>query len=296
MKAIIFGANGQDAFFLNELLEEKGIKVIKISRNNAQIIGDVSDYKFVYSLIEEYLPDYIFHLAATSSTNHSFLFENNQSISNGTINILESVRLVIPTTKVFLSGSAMQFKNNGLPIDEETEFDASSPYSVARIHAAYLGRYYREYFNLKVYIGYFFNHDSEFRSAKHINKKIIDELRLIKSGKQSKLVIGNREVKKEFNFAGDVVNAVWVLVNQEQVYEAVIGSGIAYSINDWIKIVCDLLGINYDNLIIETDNKYKSEYKTLVSNPQKIKSIGWECQVDIISLATRMTISKHKLI
>jgi GDPmannose 4,6-dehydratase len=290
MKAIIFGANGQDGFFLNSLLEGLRIDVIKVSRKNTKIIGDVSDYNFVYNLTNYHKPDFIFHLAAASSTSHEYLFENNLSISNGTINILESVRLVSPTTKVFLSGSAMQFKNKGLPIDEDTEFEASSPYSVSRIHSAHLGRYYREHFNLKVYLGYFFNHDSEFRSPKHVNKKIIDELKLIKSGKQSKLVIGNPEVKKEFNFAGDIVKAVWILVNQDQVYEAVIGSGIAYSIKDWIKIVCDLLRISYDNLIIETDNKYRSEYKTLVSNPQKIKSIGWESEVDIISLAKRMLI------
>jgi GDPmannose 4,6-dehydratase len=288
LKAIIFGANGQDAYFLNKLLESKAIEVINVSRKNAIIIGDVSDYNFVNDLIKNHSPEYVFHLAATSSTNHSFLFENNQSISNGTINILEAVRVTSPSSKVFLSGSAMQFKNVGLPIDEETAFDASSHYSVARIHSVYAGRYYRDYFGLNVYIGYFFNHDSELRSAKHVNKIIIDELRLIKAGKQSKIVIGDPEVKKEFNFAGDVVNAIWMLVNQEQVHEAVIGSGLAYSINDWIKIVAKLLGLDYKNLLIESNGNFKSEYKILVSNPTKIKSIGWRPVVSIEDLAKRM--------
>ena len=167
-------------------------------------------------------------------------------------------------------------------------FDASSHYSVARIHSVYAGRYYREYFGLKVYVGYFFNHDSELRSDKHVNKKIINELILIKDGKKSKLVIGDPEVKKEFNFAGDVVNAIWMLVNQEVIYEAVIGSGLAYSINEWIKIVCDLLQIEYNKLKIEKDEKFKSEYKNLVSNPQKIMSIGWKPEVSIKGLAERM--------
>jgi GDPmannose 4,6-dehydratase len=288
MKAIIFGANGQDAFFLNALLEEKGIEVLKVSRYNAPIIGNVSEYKFINDLIRKNTPEYIFHLAASSSTNHAFLFENNDSISNGTINILEAVKSVSPNSKVFLSGSAMQFKNNGNPINEDTIFDASSHYSVARIHSVYAGRYYREYFGLKVYVGYFFNHDSELRSDKHVNKKIINELILIKDGKKSKLVIGDTEVKKEFNFAGDVVNAIWMLVNQEVIYEAVIGSGLAYSINEWIKIVCDLLQIDYNKLKIEKDEKFKSEYKNLVSNPQKIMSIGWKPEVSIKGLAERM--------
>ncbi len=140
MNAIIFGANGQDAFFLSTLLEKNNIEVIKVSRNNASIIGDVSDCKFVYELISKFLPDYVFHLAASSSTKHEFLFENNLSISNGTINILEAVKSLSPNSKVFLSGSAMQFKNSGVPIDEDTIFDASSHYSVARIHSVYAGR------------------------------------------------------------------------------------------------------------------------------------------------------------
>ncbi len=288
MKAIIFGANGQDAFFLNKLLENESIEVIKVSRKNAPIIGDVSDYNFVHDLIKKHSPEYVFHLAASSSTNHSFLFENNQSISNGTINILEAVRVASPSSKIFLSGSAMQFKNDGLPIDEETAFDASSHYSVARIHSVYAGRYYRDYFGLKVYVGYFFNHDSELRSAKHVNKKIIDELRLMKDGMQSKIVMGDAEVKKEFNFAGDVVKAIWMLVNQEQVHEVVIGSGLAYSINDWIKIVAKLLDLDYNNILVEINENFKSEYKILVSNPTRIKSIGWRPEVSIEDLAKRM--------
>lgn len=288
MTAIIFGANGQDAFFLNKLLEEKGIEVLKVSRNNAPIIGDVSDYSFVYKLIETLQPNYIFHLAATSSTNHTFLFENNASISNGTINILESVKQVSPNSIVFLSGSAMQFKNSGNPINEETEFDASSHYSVARIHSVYAGRYFRKHHNLKIFVGYFFNHDSELRSNKHVNKKIIDELRLIKEGKLDKLVIGNPDVKKEFNFAGDLVNAIWLLVNQNEVYEAVIGSGIAYSINDWIKIVCKLLDLDYHKLQIEINPNFKAEYDILVSDPEKLVGLGWKPNVSINELAERM--------
>jgi|LakMenEpi03Aug12_release.lakeMendotaPanAssembly.Ray.scaffolds.fasta_scaffold261364_2 GDPmannose 4,6-dehydratase len=288
MKAIIFGSNGQDGYFLNKVLESNNIEVINISRNTYPICGDISSFSFVYEIIKENLPEYIFHFAAISSTKHEFLFDNNAAISIGTINLLESVKLVSPKTKIFLSGSALQFKNNGRPINEETVFEPSSHYAVARIHSVYLGRYYREVFGLKIYIGYFFNHDSEFRSDEHINKKIIDQLKLIKEGKKEKLVIGDVEVEKEFNFAGDVVQAVWLLVNQNKINEAIIGSGLAYSIKDWIKIVCDLINLNYDSLKIEVDFKFKSEYKILVSNPERIKELGWYPEVDIYKLAERM--------
>lgn len=288
MKAIIFGSNGQDGYFLSELLTQSGIEVLKVSRQNAALIGDVSDYLFVYGLISEHLPDYVFHLAASSSTSHTFLFDNNASISNGTINILESVRIASPLTKVFLSGSAVQFKNSGEAINEETDFYASSHYAFARIHSVYAGRYYRDYFNLKVYVGYFFNHDSELRSPKHVNQKIINELRLVKEGRLNSIVVGNPDVKKEFSFAGDIVKAVWMLVNQDKIFEAVIGSGVAYSIMDWIRVVCDLLEINFDELDIETDANFNSEYKILVSDPEKIKNIGWQPSVTLEQLAERM--------
>ena len=227
-------------------------------------------------------------MAASSSTNHAFLFKNNSSISNGTINILESVKVNSPFTKVFLSGSAMQFENKGLPINEKTPFEASSHYSVARIHSVYSARYYRDHFGLKIYVGYFFNHDSELRSSMHVNRKIIDELKLVLLNKKNKIILGNPSVKKEFNFAGDIVNAIWQLINQENVFEAVIGSGLAYSLQDWIDIVSEILNINKNSFTIEINSKFKPEYDILVSDPKLIKSIGWAPNLDINDLAKRM--------
>ena len=288
MKAIIFGSGGQDAYFLNLLLKKRDIQTILVSRRNAPIIGDVSDYSFVSNIVSLHKPDYIFHLAASSSTSHAFLFSNNDSISNGTINILEAVKISSPYTKVFLSGSAMQFKNKGIPINEKTPFEASSHYSVARIHSVYSARYYRDQFGLKIYVGYFFNHDSELRSSMHVNRKIIDDLKLVSSKKINRIILGNPSVKKEFNFAGDIVNAIWQLVNQDSVFEAVIGSGLAYSLQDWINIVSEILILKKNSFTIEINSKFKPEYDILVSDPKLIKSIGWAPNLDINDLAKRM--------
>jgi len=133
MKAIIFGINGQDGYYLTQLLTLNRVDVIGVSRSNAEFSGDVADYSFVESIIKHHRPHYIFHFAANSTTRHFALFDNHKAISTGTLNILECVRLYCPTAKVFLSGSAMQFKNEGVPIDEQTPFEASSPYSIARI-------------------------------------------------------------------------------------------------------------------------------------------------------------------
>ena len=156
MKAVIFGVKGQDGYYLSELLRLKGIDIVGVSRFGIDgVRGDVSDTVFVKDLIKAHQPDYIFHLAANSTTQHSALFENHEAISRGTLNILECAKLFCPQAKIFLSGSAMQFKNEGLPINEKTPFEAKSPYAVARIHSVYAGRYYRDVFGLRVYVGLF---------------------------------------------------------------------------------------------------------------------------------------------
>jgi GDPmannose 4,6-dehydratase len=285
MKALIFGIHGQDGQYLKQLLLQKGVEIIGVSRSSGDwILGDVSEFQMVENLVKKHKPDYIFHFAANSTTQHFALFDNHEAISTGTLNILESVRLHSPETKVFLSGSAMQFENIGQPIDEKTPFEASSPYSVARIQSVYAGRYFRDKFGLKVYVGYFFNHDSPLRSEKHVNQKIVS---FVKTLGESKLEIGDLSVKKEFNFAGDFVEAVWKLVNQTEIFEAVVGSGKAYSIEDWLDICFGSVGKNWqDYVLIKSD--FQSEYEILVSNPALIKSIGWQPKTSIEELAEIM--------
>ncbi|EKD26160.1 MAG: hypothetical protein ACD_79C01332G0002 [uncultured bacterium] len=288
MKALIFGANGQDGYYLNQLLINNNIKVIGVSDcPDNWIRGDVGNFNFVEEIIKNNHPDYIFHFAAVSTTRHETLFDNHHAISTGTINILECVKIHYPAAKVFLSGSAMQFKNEGLPIDEETPFDANSAYSVARIHSVYAGRYYRQTFGINVYSGYFFNHDSPLRTEQHVNKKITAAVVRIAKGNSEKLELGNVDVRKEFNYAGDIVDAVWMLVNQDKIYEAVIGSGKAYSIKDWTEYCFKTVNKNWKDYVI-TKQDFVPEYEILVSNPKLIKSLGWQPKVDFYQLAEMM--------
>jgi GDPmannose 4,6-dehydratase len=138
MKAVIFGASGQDGFYLQKLLFKNSIEVISISRSiGPWLIGDVGNYAFVESIIKDNQPDYIFHLAANSTTNHQALFENHATICNGTINILESAKIHSPHSKIFISGSGLQFVNIGKPISEVDQFEARDAYSIARIQSVY---------------------------------------------------------------------------------------------------------------------------------------------------------------
>ena len=286
-RAIIFGVSGQDGVFLSQLLLKEKIDVVGISRSSGTIKGDIADYEFVSSVVKLNQPDYIFHFAANSTTNHNALFDNVESISIGTVNILEAVRLNCTKAKVFLSGSALQFKNIGLPINHNTDFEAKSPYSVARIHSVYAARYYRNAFDLKIYIGYFFNHDSQLRTERHVNMKISAYAKRISNGSKEILKLGCIDVLKEFNYAGDIVNAVWIMVNQNNIFEVVIGNGITYSIKDWLETCFKKVNLKWQNHVV-LNSDYIPEYKILISNPDIIKKMGWQPKLNMDQLADLM--------
>lgn len=287
MKAIIFGAKGQDGFYLSELLRRQGASVVAVSRTSETNRGSVADYCYVEYLIKHHAPSYIFHFAANSSTHHDVLFENHEAISTGSLNILEVVRLHCPACKVFLSGSALQFINSGLPINEKTAFDGNSPYSIARIQSVYAARYFRDKFNIATYVGYFFNHDSPLRTEKHINQKIIQAVLRISKGSDEKLVLGDINAQKEFNYAGDIVQAIWMLVNQNDVYEAVIGSGVAHSVKDWVEYSFKKYGLDWREHVA-IDSSFRPHYKILVSDPATIKRLGWQPTINFKELADKM--------
>ncbi|HEX6333131.1 MAG TPA: GDP-mannose 4,6-dehydratase [Flavisolibacter sp.] len=286
MTAIIWGADGQDGFYLSSLLKEQGIEVIGIGRSAATEHVDITNFEEVAEKVRLHRPDYIFHLAANSTTAHSAWKENHDTISTGSVNILEAVRQFAPESRVFLSGSGLQFVNNGNPIRETDAFFASSIYAVCRIHTVYVARYFRS-LGVKAYVGYFFNHDSPLRSERHINKKILLAAQRIASGSNEKLQIGDVDVQKEFGFAGDIVKAVWTLVQQDTVHEAVLGTGIAYPISKWLDICFTLYGLRWEDHV-EQLHGFVPEYRVLVSDPSTINSLGWKPETGIESLAKLM--------
>ena len=286
MKAIIFGANGQDGNYLRNLLHEKGIDVIGISRTGNFLQLDITNYQEISTFINLERPEYIFHLAANSTTNHNALFENHQTIATGTLNILEAVKQFSPHTKVFISGSALQFLNKELPIKETDPFEANDAYSISRIQSVYAARYFRS-LGLKVYVGYFFNHDSPLRTERHVTKMISETIKRIAAGSNEKLEIGDMSVIKEWSYAGDIVKGIWILVNQDIIFEANIGSGIGYSINEYITQCFNISGIDMKGKIINR-KEFISSYKKLVSDNSVIKSLGYKPTVSFTDLAKIM--------
>jgi len=286
VKAIIFGANGQDGHYIYNLCTLRGIETIGVSRTGNWLNGDVSHYDLVERLIKEHLPDYIFHLAANSTTRHDALFENHETISTGTLNILESARRHSPESRVFITGSAVQFENTGRPITETDNFEAKSPYALARIQSVYAARYFRS-LGLPVYVGYLFHHESPLRKPDHVSQKIALAVKRIARGSDEVLELGDITVEKEWTFAGDTARGIVTLVDQDKVFEAVIGSGVTYSIENWLDLCFGLIGKDWHDYIRLREG-FVPEYNRLVSDPGTIHSLGWMPAVDFPDLARLM--------
>lgn len=285
--ALIFGASGQDGHYLAELCAKRGIKSVRCSRSVGPWLQcNVADYGPVQDLVRSHQPAYIFHLAADSTTRHDVLFENHSAISTGTLNILESARLHAPHARIFLTGSGVQFKNRGRPISEHDEFEASSPYALARIHSVYAGRYYRS-LGLRVFAGYLFHHESPLRKHAHVSKTIAEAAVRIANGSNEIIEIGDVSVEKEWTFAGDTVEGIFTLINQDQVFEATIGSGKVYSIRNWLDACFGLVDRDWREHV-KLQDTYVPEYRRLVCDPTTMHKLGWQPKVGFDELARMM--------
>ena len=286
MKALIFGANGQDGFYLDALLKRNGVETIGVSRAGAWVRGDVAARTDVENLVRQHRPDFVFHLAANSTTRHDALRENHATICDGALNILEAAKNYCPDCRVFLSGSGLQFHNSGAPISERDAFEANSAYALARIHSAYAARYYRS-LGLRVYVGILFHHDSPRRPAHHVSQLIASAARRIGNGSEETLEIGDITVRKEWTFAGDVVAAMWTLVNQDEVFEVAIGISHAHSIEEWLAACFAVVGKNWRDHVRLREG-FVPEYGCLVSDSSTIRASGWSPRVSFQDLAQMM--------
>ncbi len=287
--ALILGAAGQDGFYLEKLLTEAGLDVSCAARaRQGYLPCDVGDFDQVLTLVKELCPNYLFHLAAVSSADHSALFPNQRAIADGTMHILEAVRQFAPLCRVFLAGSALQFKNCGNAIDENSPLSFSSAYAVQRNASVFMARYFRERFRLPVFVGYFFHHDSPRRSIQHMAQKIATAAKNASLGLDAKLEVQDWHFKKEWTYAGDAMEAAWRIVNQDNHYEVVIGSGKPYSIKEWAHECFSTVGKDYHNFITSRSD---GPSETVVCNPSLLLSSGWRPRVSFSELASMMVTS-----
>jgi GDPmannose 4,6-dehydratase len=287
--AIVFGASGQDGHYLCRLLRERGVRPIGVARSAGPWIrGSVCDYAFVDDLVRETMPTHIFHLAANSTTEHAALFENHETIATGALALLEAASRNVPHAKVFIAGSGLQFINTGQPIRETDDFEASSPYALARIHAVFAARYYRA-LGIKAYVGYLFHHDSPLRRGRHVSKQVVEGLKRIRRGEADALAVADPTVRREWVFAEDVARGILALVEQESTFEATVGSGEARSIDDWIRACAKELMLDERDLSIVSEPDFVPPFRILVSDPSTMRALDWKPRVSFEELAAKMT-------
>jgi GDPmannose 4,6-dehydratase len=289
MNALVFGANGQDGPYLLEGLRGRGIDATGYSRSGPWASLDVAERAAVDAVVAAARPDYVFQLAARSTTRHEALYDNHAAISTGCLNVLEAVRAHAPAARVFIAGSGVQFENVGQPIDEDTPFAATSAYAVARIQSVYAARYYRS-LGVRAYVGYLFHHESPRRGPGHLSGVIAQAALRIAGGSAETLEIGDPSVVKEWTFAGDAMEGVLALVSQNDVFEAVIGSGEGHAVEEWLELCFARVGLAWREHVRSRPG-FRAEYPVLVSRPTRLRGLGWRPRVSFAELAAMMMAS-----
>lgn len=291
---------GQDGRYLQSLYEQKGVTVIGVTPprqtipERAMVIGDVGDYAFVESILCSYKPDIIYQFAAVSSTNQDHAIANQNAIVVGTNNLFEACRRKLPTAKIFVPGSALQLSKGVRP----------SMYILQRDMAVETAHFYRERFGLHAYIGYLYNHESPLRDPRHVAMHVASAVCRVANGSNEKIAVGEPKVVKEWTFAGDIVKAISLFVDQDEVHEITIGSGLGYSINAWGEACFEALGLSKSEWSRRVSKipDFVPEYEYLVHNEGMtpfwnsermplpgIVDLGWKPTVSIEELAGMMT-------
>lgn len=302
-KALITGITGQDGSYLAELLLEKDYEVHGIIRrastfNTGRIdhlyqdphimgvklflhYGDLSDSVSLVKLLLDLKPDEIFHLAAQSHVRVSFdIPEYTSDITGvGTIRILEAVREAGVRPKFYQASSSEMFgKTSEAPQHETTPFHPRSPYACAKVFAYWSTVNYREAYGLYACNGILFNHESPRRGETFVTRKITRAAAAIKLGQQDKLYLGNLDARRDWGYAKEYVEAMWLMLQQDQPDDYVVATGETHSVREFIEEAFDYLGMDWEKHVVH-DSRYErpSEVDLLMGDASKAKKVlGWE--------------------
>ena len=250
-RALITGITGQDGSYLSELLLSKGYEVHGIIRrsssfNTARIDhifdrltlhhGDVTDAGCISRIVAEVQPDEVYNLAAQSHVAVSFQQPEytTQSVYIGTLNVLEAVRSHCKTARVYQASSSEMFGNSPAPQNENTPFDPQSPYAVAKVAAHNLAKLYRNSYGLFIACGILFNHESPRRGETFVTRKIAKGVAAVAAGRQSCIRLGNLDARRDWGYAPEYVEAMWLMLQQDVPEDFVIGTGETHSVRDYV--------------------------------------------------------------
>ncbi len=314
--ALITGVTGQDGSYLSEFLLKKGYTVVGMVRRSSTVTferlthiqdditivqGDLHDQSSLVALLEEYQPEEVYNLAAQSfvPTSWSQPILTGEVTALGVSRMLEAIRLVNPKIKFYQASSSEMFgKVMEVPQRESTPFYPRSPYGVAKVYGHWITINYRESFDIFAASGILFNHESPRRGIEFVTRKIAYHAAKIKLGLAKELRLGNLESQRDWGYAGDYVEAMWLMLQHQTPDNFVIGTGETHSVREFCELAFGYVGLNYKDYVVQDQRYYRpAEVDLLISDPAKArKELGWQPQVSFKELVEMMVESDLRLI
>ncbi len=309
-RAFITGITGQDGAYLAKLLVDKGYEVFGLlARRSTSTIwrldyvgvtdrvtlidGDLTDLSALIRALKIAKPHEVYNLGAQSFVGSSWdqPILTGQVTAIGVTNMLEAIRLTDPSARFYQASTSEMF---GLiqkeQQDEQTPFYPRSPYGVSKLYGHWATVNYRESFKMHTSSGILFNHESPLRGIEFVTRKVTDAVARIKLGKQDKLALGNIDAKRDWGFAGDYVEAMWLMLQQEEPDDYVIATGVTTTVRDMCRIAFGHVGLNYEDHIVIDPRYYRpAEVEVLLGNPAKAeRKLGWKAKTTLDQLITMM--------
>lgn len=306
--ALITGITGQDGSYLAELLLEKGYEVHGIMRRNSTFTtgriehifeqlelhyGDLADSSSLQHIIAKVQPDEVYNLAAQSHVKVSFdVPEYTADVTGtGTLRLLEAIRTSAPNAKFYQASSSEMFgKVLEVPQTEKTPFYPRSPYGAAKVYSYWITKNYRESYDMFACNGILFNHESPRRGETFVTRKITRAVAAIKLGKQDKLYLGNLDAKRDWGFAGDYVEAMWLMLQQDKADDYVIATNETHTVQEFCEKAFGHVGLNWKDHVEVSEKYYRpAEVDLLIGDPAHAKKqLKWEPKVTFEKLVTMM--------
>jgi GDPmannose 4,6-dehydratase len=312
--ALITGITGQDGSYLAELLLSKGYTVYGVIRRSSSfntgridhiyqdphdekprlrlVYGDLNDASSLNTIIRSVRPDEIYHLGAQSHVRVSFdVPEYTGEVTGlGTVRLLEAIRETGVQTKFYQASSSEMYGNARPPLNENTPFQPRSPYAAAKLYAYWITVNYRDGYGLFACNGILFNHESPRRGETFVSRKITKAAARIKLGRQDKLFLGNLDAKRDWGYAPDYMDAVWMMLQQETADDYVIATGETHSVREFLDEAFGHLDLDWKKYV-EIDPRYyrPTEVDLLIGDPTKAKTkLGWQAKVNFKQLVRLM--------
>ena len=306
--ALITGITGQDGSYLAELLLAKGYRVVGVVRRSSTtpyeriahlvdkielVSADLLDQTSLTDVVEATKPVEIYNLAAQSFVKTSWQQPvlTGEFTALGVTRMLEAMRKAAPQARFYQASSSEQFgKVVETPQRESTPFYPRSPYGVAKLYGHWITVNYRESFNLFAVSGILFNHESPRRGLEFVTRKISDAVARIKNGLQRDLRLGNLDARRDWGFAGDYVDAMWRMLQQDTPEDYVIGTGATYSVREFCDAAFTAVGLDYRDYVVQDEKFFRpAEVDLLVSDPSRAKNeLGWTPTVSLPQLVQMM--------